>query len=148
MHVVIADTETIGAVQYETDRARFLGRGHTTADPVAVIEGRPLSNTVGAVLDPIFSLRQRVRLTPRQTARITFATGIAHSREEALRLADKYHNPYAFEREAGLAWTKAQVEMRHLQIDADEAHQFQPTSRRAIALFGPFSSSALTRAGA
>ncbi|HLF84565.1 MAG TPA: glucoamylase family protein, partial [Blastocatellia bacterium] len=132
MHVVIADGETVGAVQYETDRTRFLGRGHTPADPVAVIEGRPLSNTVGAVLDPIFSLRQRVRLAPSETARITFATGIAHSRDDALRLADKYHNPYAFEREAGLAWTKAQVEMRHLQMDADEAHQFQRLAGRLL----------------
>ncbi|MFY9572711.1 MAG: glucoamylase family protein, partial [Blastocatellia bacterium] len=131
-HVVIADGETVGAVQYETDRARFLGRGHTPADPVAVMEGRPLSNTVGAVLDPIFSLRHRVRLSPRDTACVTFATGVAPSRDEALRLADKYHNPYAFEREAGLAWTQAQVEMRHLQIDADEAHLFQRLAGRLL----------------
>ncbi len=132
LHVVIVDGETVGAVQCETDRARFLGRGHTTANPVAVIEGRPLSNTVGAVLDPIFSLRRRVRLAPNETAAVTFATGTAHSRDEALRLADKYHNPYAFQREAGLAWTKAQVEMRHLQIDAEEAHLFQRLAGRLL----------------
>ena len=131
-HVVVVDGEAVGAVQYETDRARFIGRGHTTANPVAVMEGRPLSNTVGAVLDPIFSLRRRVRLAPNETAAVTFATGIAHSREEALRLADKYHNPYAFEREAGLAWTRAQVEMRHLQMDADEAHLFQRLAGRLL----------------
>src|SRR6185503_2920522 len=132
MHVVIADVETVGAVQYETDRARVLGRGHTPANPVAVIDGRPWSNTVGAVLDPIFSLRQHVRLGPSETARITFANGVAKSRDEALRLADKYHNPYVFERDAGLAWTKAQVEMRHLQMDADEAHQFQRLAGRLL----------------
>ncbi|MEK6303548.1 MAG: glucoamylase family protein [Acidobacteriota bacterium] len=131
-HIVIVDGETVGAVQYETDRARFLGRGHTTADPIAVMEGRPLSNTVGAVLDPIFSLRQRVRLGAQERARVTFATGLAHSRDEALRLADKYHNPYAFDREAGLAWTKVQVEMRHLQMDADEAHLFQRLAGRLL----------------
>lgn len=38
-------------IQFETDRNRFLGRGHTAAEPVAVMEDRPLSNTVGAVLD-------------------------------------------------------------------------------------------------
>ena len=132
LHVVIAEGEAVGAVQYETDRARFLGRGHTTSNPIAIMEGRPLSNTVGAVLDPIFSLRQRVRLAPRETARVTFATGVARSREEALRLLDKYHNPYVFERESGLAWTKAQVEMRHLQIDADEAHLFQRLAGRLL----------------
>jgi len=132
LHVVIAEGEAVGAVQYETDRARFLGRGHTTADPIAIMEGRPLSNTVGAVVDPIFSLRQRVRLSPRETTRVTFATGVSHSREEALRLLDKYHNPYVFERESGLAWTKAQVEMRHLQIDADEAHLYQRLAGRLL----------------
>jgi cyclic beta-1,2-glucan synthetase len=132
LHVVVVEGETVGAVQYETDRARFIGRGHTPGDPVAIMEGRPLSDTVGAVLDPIFSLRQRVRLAPAGTASVTFATGIAPSREEALTLADKYHNPYAFEREAGLAWTKTQVEMRHLQIDAEEAHLFQRLAGRLL----------------
>src|SRR6266496_840966 len=51
VHVLATISETIGGIQFETDRSRFLGRGHTTADPVAVIEDRPLSNTVGAVLD-------------------------------------------------------------------------------------------------
>ncbi|HEY7546767.1 MAG TPA: hypothetical protein VID27_17880, partial [Blastocatellia bacterium] len=84
------------------------------------------------VLDPIFSLRQRVRLKPGEIAHIIFSTGTAHSREEALRLIDKYNNPYAFERESGLAWTKAQVEMRHLNIDADEAHLYQRLAGRLL----------------
>ena len=41
VHVVLADSPMIGAVQYETDRGRFLGRGHTPSDPVAVMEERP-----------------------------------------------------------------------------------------------------------
>ena len=132
LHVVVAEDKAVGATQYETDRSRFLGRGHSTADPITVVEGRPLSNTVGAVLDPIFSLRRRVRIGPRETARVTFATGVATAREEAINLLDKYHNPYAFEREAGLAWTKAQVEMRHLQIDSNEAHLFQRVAGRLL----------------
>ena len=51
-----------GDVQFETDRARFLGRGQTIRSPAAITEGWPLSNTAGAVLDPIFSLRRRVRI--------------------------------------------------------------------------------------
>jgi cyclic beta-1,2-glucan synthetase len=132
LHVIVTEGEAIGAVQYETDRARFLGRGHTTADPVAVVEGHPLSNTAGAVLDPIFSLRQRVRVDPGGIARVSLATGAMRSRAEAVALADKYHNPHAFDREAGLAWTKSQVEMRHLQMDANEAHLFQRLAGRLL----------------
>ncbi|HKG15525.1 MAG TPA: glucoamylase family protein [Pyrinomonadaceae bacterium] len=132
VHVVVAEGETVGATQYETDRSRFLGRGHSTADPVAVFEERPLSNTVGAVLDPVFSLRRRVRLQPGETARLTFTTAVAHSREEAHALAGKYHDPAIFERAAQLAWTQSQVEMRHHHIDTEEAHLFQRLAGRVL----------------
>ena len=125
LHTVVTEGEVVGAFQYETDRSRFVGRGHSPADPSAILEDRPLSNSFGAVLDPILSLRQRVRLRPNETARVCFATGVAHSREEALRLADKYHDLGTFDREARLAWTKSQVEMRHLDVDVEEAQLFQ-----------------------
>ncbi|HEX8890061.1 MAG TPA: glucoamylase family protein, partial [Pyrinomonadaceae bacterium] len=132
VHTVVTEGETIGAVQYETDRLRFLGRGHDPSTPLAVMEDRPLSNTVGTVLDPVFCLRQRVRLKPTETARISFATAVARSREEALRLADKYHDTSTFEREARLAWTKSKVEMQHLGIDPEEAHLFQRLAGRIL----------------
>jgi cyclic beta-1,2-glucan synthetase len=132
IHTVVTEGEAIGPVQYETDRGRFLGRGHTPQAPVAVMEDRPLSNTVGTVLDPAFCLRQRVRLKPNETARVSFATALAHSHEEALRLADKYHDTSTFEREARLAWTKSKVEMLHLNMDPEEAHLFQRLAGRLL----------------
>jgi cyclic beta-1,2-glucan synthetase len=132
VHVVATTSETIGGAQFETDRSRFLGRGHSTADPVAVMEDRPLSNTVGAVLDPIFSLRCRVRLQPNETTQIVFTTGVATSREQAVVLAEKYRDPGIFERESRLAWTRAQVEMNHLHLDPDEAHLFQRLASRVL----------------
>jgi cyclic beta-1,2-glucan synthetase len=132
VHVIFTEGESVGPVQYETDRSRFLGRGRSTADPVAVVEERPLSNTTGAVLDPVFSLRQRVRLQPGKTARVSFTTAIARSREDALMLADKYHDPSIFEREARLAWTQSQVEMRHHNVATEEAHLFQRLAGRVL----------------
>ena len=55
VHVSAAD----GPVEYETDRARFLGRGRTPANPAALDRGARLSGTTGPVLDPVFSLRRR-----------------------------------------------------------------------------------------
>jgi cyclic beta-1,2-glucan synthetase len=132
VHTVVTEGEAVGAVQYETDRGRFLGRGHDASSPVAVVEDRPLSNTTGTVLDPVFCLRQRVRLKPNETARVSFATALARSREEALQLADKYHDTSTFEREARLAWTKSKVEMLHLNMDPEEAHLFQRLAGRLL----------------
>ncbi len=131
-HVIVAEGETVGELQYETDRARFLGRGRGIRTPMSVIDGNPLSNTVGAVLDPIVSLRRRVRLAPGASARVTFSTLIAPSRDEALALADEYNNPTTFERAATLAWTRAQVQLHHLSIDLDEAYLFQELAGRIL----------------
>ncbi len=124
-HIAVVEGEVVGAPQFETDRARFLGRGRGIRTPIAVVDGQPLSNTAGAVLDPIFSLRRRVRLAPGATARIAFWTLVARSRAEALDLADKHHDPAAFERALTLAWTQAQVQLYHLGVDSDEANLFQ-----------------------
>ncbi|HEY1167524.1 MAG TPA: glucoamylase family protein [Candidatus Limnocylindrales bacterium] len=131
-HVAAVEQETGGVLQYETDRARFLGRGRSVRSPVSVIDGRPLSNTVGAVLDPIFSLRCRVKLAPGATAHATFSTVVAESREQVLDLADKYRESATFERAATLAWTQAQVQLHHLGIEPDEAHLFQRLANRIL----------------
>jgi cyclic beta-1,2-glucan synthetase len=131
-HVAVVDGDPVGELQWETDRARFLGRGRGIRTPAAVIDGRPLSNTTGAVLDPIVSLRRRVRLPPGDTVRVTFSTLVAPSRAEALDLAEKYRDPATFDRAATLAWTQAQVQQHHLGMGPDEAHLFQTLASRVL----------------
>ena len=87
--------------------------------------GRPLSGATGAVLDPIFALRRRVRIAPGATAHVDFWTMVASSRADVLDLIDKHHDVGAFERAAALAWTQAQVQLHHLGIDRSEAGQYQ-----------------------
>ena len=124
-HLAVVDGEAVGKPQVETDRARFLGRGCSVRTPIAVIDGRPLSNTVGTVLDPVFALRRRVRIAPGAMVRIAFWTMVASTREAVLDLADKHRDTTAFERAATLAWTQAQVQLHHLGIDPGEASLFQ-----------------------
>ncbi|HEY4230076.1 MAG TPA: glucoamylase family protein, partial [Thermoanaerobaculia bacterium] len=131
-HVMTVHGELVGLLQYDTDRARFVGRGRTIRNPSAIEERRPLSNTVGTVLDPIFSIRRRLRLPPGATARVQLALMAADTREQALALADKYRDPATFERISDLAWTQAQVQLRHLGISTDEAHLFQRVATRIL----------------
>lgn len=131
-HLAVVEGESTESVQFETDRARFIGRGQTIRSPAAVADGWPLSNTAGAVLDPIFSLRRHVRIAPGETARIAFWTMVAASREALLDLADKHHDPMAFERAKTLAWTQAQMQLHHVGIDPKEAHLFQRLASHVI----------------
>ena len=124
-HHAVIEGELLGKPEFETDRARFLGRGCDISAPIAMTDGRRLSNTVGTVLDPVFALRYRVRVPAGATVRIAFWSSIAASREAVLDLIDKHQEANAFVRAATLAWTQAQVQLRHIGIDAAEAGLFQ-----------------------
>jgi cyclic beta-1,2-glucan synthetase len=131
-HLAVVEGESVGEAQFETDRARFLGRGNTIRAPVSVTDGRRLSNATGAVLDPIFSLRRRVRLAPGSTARVAYWTLLGPSREQVLDVADKHQDPAAFERTVTLAWTQAQVQLHHLGVGPDEAQLFQRLANHVL----------------
>ncbi|HEY0957804.1 MAG TPA: glucoamylase family protein [Novosphingobium sp.] len=124
-HHSVASGEGVGNADFETDRARFLGRGLGLRSPAAAIDGRLLSRSTGAVLDPVFVLRRRVRLAPGAAVRIDFWTVVADSRESLLDAIDKTNDISAFDRAVTLAWTQGQIQLHHLGIERDEANEFQ-----------------------
>jgi cyclic beta-1,2-glucan synthetase len=91
VHLMVGDGG--GELSCETDRARFIGRGRTVANPAAMQEVTPLSNTIGSVLDPVISLRNTFQLGPEASISIDFVTGLASDRHAALALAEKYRSP-------------------------------------------------------
>jgi cyclic beta-1,2-glucan synthetase len=131
VHVLSLEGRTQGPVEWETDRARFLGRGRGPENPQA-LDGRSLSGTTGIVIDPIVSLRQRIRLPPGGFMRLSFATGMASSRETALALAHRYHEPSATARSFALAFAHAQSGLRHLGISSEQALLFERLASRVL----------------
>src|ERR1019366_9091939 len=49
-----------------------------------------------------------------------------------LDLVDRHHQAMAFDRATTLAWTQAQVQLRHLGLDAEDANVFQRVANRMI----------------
>jgi cyclic beta-1,2-glucan synthetase len=143
IHVAAVEGREPGEVEYETDRVRFLGRGRTPADPAALEAGAALSGTTGPVLDPIFSLRRRVRLEPGESVMVAFTTAVADSREEAVTIADQYHQGGAVARAFELAWAQSLIEHRHRSWSTQEVHLFQRLAAPII-----YTSSALRAAPA
>jgi cyclic beta-1,2-glucan synthetase len=131
VHVLSVEGRMQGPVEWETDRARFLGRGRGPDDAQA-LDGRSLSGTTGFVLDPVVSLRQRIRLAPGGFTRLSFATGVASSRETALALAQRYHEPSAAARTFALAFAHAQAGLRHLGISSEQALLFERLAARVL----------------
>ena len=132
LHVLAVEGTSSGPTEFETDRARFLGRGRGADNPAALEPHVSLSGATGPVLDPIFSLRRRVRIDPGTAANLAFTTAVAPGRDEALALADQYDHFHGVTRAFELAWAHSQVELRHLHVSTEELHLYQRMAAHVI----------------
>jgi len=108
-----------GDVSYETDRARFIGRGNTVANPQAISGSSGLSGSQGSVLDPIVAIRHRITLDPDQTATVNIVSGVGKTRDVCMDLIEKHQDRRLADRVFDLAWTHCQVLLQ--QLNATEA---------------------------
>ena len=130
-YMLAVEGSTSGPTEYETDRVRFRAGAEGRSSGGAGAAGQSLRAT-GPVLDPIFSLRPRVRIAPGSSASLAFTTAVAASRDEALALADQYDHFNGVTRAFELAWAHSQVELRHLNVTAEELHLYQRMAAHVI----------------
>jgi len=74
------------APEMETDRARFIGRGRSLADPAALRPGARLSGTVGNVLDPSLSIRRVLTVGPGATVRLVAILSAGGDRDAVMAM--------------------------------------------------------------
>ena len=110
-------------VSYETDRAKFIGRGNTLEKPSAMRVNR-LSGSQGSVLDPIVAIRCQFTLEPEQMITIDVVTGIAETRELCQTMIAKYQDQHLADRVMGLSWTHSQVVLRQLNASENDAQLY------------------------
>ncbi len=122
-HFVVPEGQESGPFEFETDRARFLGRGRTLRSALAMQGAGALSNTAGSVLDPIFSLRRRVHVESGATVRLTFWTVLSESRDGALGLCGPLQNADACEQALAGAVEHAAAERARFGIDPAQSER-------------------------
>ena len=84
-----------------------------------------LSGTVGPVLDPVLSLRRRVRLAPGASAVLAFGTAAATDRDEAVALALRFSDLAEVARTFEQARIHDQATLAALGITPEDAALFQ-----------------------
>jgi cyclic beta-1,2-glucan synthetase len=125
-HLLAVHDADIDAISYETDRARFIGRGRSTAEPLALDADQPtLSGSAGSVLDPIVAIRCRITLEPEQSTTVDFVTGLGASRAACLQLIGKYRDRHLADRVFDMAWTHSQVLLRQLNASLADAQLYE-----------------------
>ena len=124
-HLLAVHEADVEAISYETDRARFVGRGNTLANPQALTQAEALSNSEGSVLDPIVAIRCRITLAAGQTATIDMVSGVGNGREACEGLIDKYRDRRLADRVFDMAWTHSQVVRRQINASQSDAQLYE-----------------------
>jgi cyclic beta-1,2-glucan synthetase len=124
-HLVADHAQGGRETQAETDRRAFIGRGRDITEPAAFDPGARHSGSAGFTMDPVFSLRRTLRIPAGKETSITFWTIAAPDREGLDRAISHYRRAETFAHETTLAWTRSQVQIRHIDMTAEEAANFQ-----------------------
>ena len=124
-HLVAVHDADIGAISYETDRARFIGRCNNLRTPRALTDDDVLSDSAGSVLDPVVAIRTRIVLAPEQTAIIDMVYGVGGDRAACVALVDKYRDRRLADRVFDLAWTHSQVVRRQINASQSDAQLYE-----------------------
>ncbi|WP_370529435.1 GH36-type glycosyl hydrolase domain-containing protein [Undibacterium sp. YM2] len=122
-HLMALHGASLDSVSYETDRAKFIGRGNTLEAPAAMRVSR-LSDSQGSVLDPVVAIRYQITLEPEQAVTLDVVTGVAENRELCIALIDKYQDKHLADRVIELSWTHSQVVLRQLNISETDAQLY------------------------
>ncbi|MGK9250699.1 GH36-type glycosyl hydrolase domain-containing protein [Paenibacillus humicus] len=130
VHALIVDGDQSAPLEYETDRAKFIGRGHSLAAPRSA--GERLSGTTGAVLDPAFVLRRKLTLQPGEQAVLQAVSGMSGSRGEALQMVRELRGIPRMDKAADLAWTLAGISLRQHRLQPADAAAMQTLAARLL----------------
>ncbi len=122
----------VGPCRYETDRARFIGRGRSVRRPAALDAGATLAGTEGHVLDPCAALRRAVELPVDGSARIDVILGAAPTREAALALILKYQDHRMADRVFELAAAHSRAVLGHIGAGDAEARHYEELASAVI----------------
>lgn len=131
-HSAIVEGMDIGNITYETSRLNFIGRGRTYKNPMALLKDNNLKNTVGPVLDPIFSIRKRVKIVKNKSVTITFITAYGGSKKEGISLIKKYRDVNVINKSFILSKIQNEIELNESFIKPSEANLYQLLGSKII----------------
>jgi cyclic beta-1,2-glucan synthetase len=127
--LVDVQAQTTG-VRVQADRQRWLGRNHTVAQPLALLETMPDAAAAAEVpletgLDPVCVLAVSLRIASHASARLTFATAASDSHATLHAVIDKYRQPIHVQRASLMSATLTGIRLRELRTSSENFAAYQ-----------------------
>ena len=129
-HFLVDVRAPISGLQVQTDRQRWLGRNHTVGQPLALLDPVPTDAaapevTLDTGLDPVCVLAVRLRIAPRASACLTFATAACDNSDTLQAVVDKYRQPILVQRASLMSATLTGIRLRALRTSSENFAAYQ-----------------------
>jgi cyclic beta-1,2-glucan synthetase len=109
---------------YESDRARFLGRGGSARRPAALHGPEWLSGVTGATLDPVMALGEELEIAPHSRVELALLTVAGESRQEVRNILARFQT-----------WTTLALAFAAARSQADQLWREQDLAADDLVVF-------------
>lgn len=121
---LVSHAETIGDLEYEIDKEKFLGRGNLNI-PKMIRNSSPLSKKIGFVTEPIVALKRTIKIKPNEKTSLTLLIAVGEEKETALEGIKKYKINENTEKAFALSKAQIEANSRYLGIKGIELKEYQ-----------------------
>jgi len=116
--------ETVGDLEYEIDKEKFIGRGNIRI-PQTIKNSKPLSKKMGLVTEPIVTLKRTMKVKPEQTSNINLLIAVGESKEKVIENIKKYKIDENIKKANELSKAKNEAQSRYLRIKGEQIRDYQ-----------------------
>jgi len=110
-------------ITYETERANFIGRNNNVDNPQALKQSK-LSNTIGSNIDPVMSLRSKIKIAPGKKKTVYYICGFAKSKTQVLDIVEEFNSKNRIKQAFAYATLSNNISTKKLNLTGPEMRTF------------------------
>ncbi|MBQ3414696.1 MAG: hypothetical protein IJH39_04965 [Clostridia bacterium] len=121
---LFTQAETIGELEYEIDKEKFIGRGNLDI-PEMVRNSVPFSKKMGLVTEPIIAMKRIIKIKPQEKININLVISVGTQKEKTLRNLKEFKTDESISKVLDLARAKVEAESRYLNVKGSDIENYQ-----------------------
>ena len=118
------ENETIGNLEYEIDKEKFIGR-ENYGTPIGVENSKTFSNKDSLAVSPIVAMKRVVKLKPKEEISAYFIITIGYGKKEIIEKIEKYKNQKEIKKAYKLSKARVEEEIMYLGLKSKEVELAQ-----------------------
>ncbi len=122
--LLASSAETIGNLEYEIDKEKFIGRGNINT-PLAIKNSTPLSKKIGLVTEGIVALKRTIKIKPQEKLELNFVISVGETKENILENIKKYEIKENIAKAFEISKAKVEAHSRYLDIKGKQIEDYQ-----------------------